>query len=197
MLNESNESCGSHMTEAERASYKAKERLALHVLQDVATMLHSMHESGYVHGDIKVDNIMVSPLSSADLHQKNSSQTATTQQQDAIVGGGGTVQGGANTNKGAISTDTDATSCYDSGATQGANKDTTASCPAGYTISLIDLGHTVKMGKTSCGTYEVRVRFSSADVTYSPLRFKSYSKHFRPLTLCPPMLHNSTCLPLT
>ena len=147
MMNESDESYGSLMTEAERASYKAKERLALHVLQEVATMLHSMHESGYVHGDIKGDNIMI---------------------------------------------------CHHDGASKGANKDTTASSPAGYyTISLIDLGHTVKMGKTSCGTYEVRVKFSTADVTYPPSRFKSYSKHFRPLTLCPPMLHNSTRLPLT
>ena len=146
MMNESDESNGSHMTEAERASYKAKERLAHHVLQEVATMLHSMHENGYVHGDIKGDNIMI---------------------------------------------------CHHNGANKGANNDTTASCPSNYTISLIDLGHTVKMGKTSCGTYEVRVRLSIAEVTYSPSRLKSYSKHSRPLTLCPPMLHNSTCLPLT
>ena len=135
MLNESDESSygRSLLTEAERASYKARERLALHVLQEMATMLHSMHESGYVHGDIKGDNIMVSPPSSAESHQKSSSQTATTQQ-DAI-GGGGRVQGEAN-----------------EGAYKDANnKGTAASCPASYyTISLIDLGHTVKMGKTSC-----------------------------------------------
>ena len=124
----SNESSDPMSEETERSGYELKERLAILVLQESATMLHSMHQGGYVHGDIKGENIMIS-------------------------GGGVDICNGIDFQGGVYTVPGLRGACRGSNDAQhdGGNIGKVSS----YRISLIDLGHAVEKGKTSCGTYEV------------------------------------------